>query len=46
MINGALDTGKAKDYFKKKEFALASNIADKRDDPVAQFEVEKEPSEL
>jgi hypothetical protein len=35
MINNALDTAKAKDYFKKKEFALASNLEDKRDDPVA-----------
>ena len=35
MINSALDTTKEKDYFKKREFALASNLEDKREDPVA-----------
>jgi len=35
MINTALDTSKVKNYFKKKEFALASNLENKRDDPVA-----------
>lgn len=40
-MNSPLDTKRAKEYFKKQELAVPSNLDVQKIDPMAQFEVEE-----
>lgn len=42
LLNNPYDINKAKNYFKKQDFELPSNLAAERIDPIAKFEVENE----
>lgn len=42
LLNNPYDVKEAKNYFKKGEFDLPSNLDAERKDPIAQFEVGQE----